>query len=82
MRNLKLQKLYKPIISLFKLRSSVFGSRCLFKFLEILTSNKTSTYQSFKFPAQAIFNVFQNTDTPGFETFEYENFFIYSTPYK
>ena len=43
------------------------------KFLEILNSNKTpnifSTYQLKLKRAQAIFNVFQNTHTPRFETF-------------
>ena len=52
------------------------------KFIETLNSNKTpnvsSTYQlkiSFKHLnfTQAIFNVFQNTHTPGFETFEFQN---------
>ena len=58
------------------------------KFLEIFHCNKTpnifSTYQlkilTFKFRARAILNLFYNTHTPGFETFKFQNIFIYSTP--
>ena len=56
------------------------------KFIEISNSNKTpnvfSTYQlkiTFKHLnfAQAIFNVFQTTHTPRFETFKFQNIFIF-----
>ena len=60
------------------------------KFLEILNSNKKPnifctyqlkiTFKPLNFVRKPFFNVFQNTHTPGFETFKFQNIFIYSTP--
>ena len=78
--------IWSPKEHLIKIRTSNST-----KFLEILNSNKTpiifslpiptqNYFKAFKFRAQAILNVFQNTHTSGFGTFDFQNIFIYSAP--
>ena len=80
----------KTILIEKNIRSHVLNGLNSIKFLEILNSNKTpdkfSIYQvriTFKHLSfvHGIFNVFQNTHTPGFETFKFQKIFIYPTPY-